>query len=312
MAKKKKRTYTKKGYSRNLKKANALKRLGKSKTKYGGNRIYGNIKYTRVKWHGWRFHVTTAKKRLQQYPKEAKKKRISYGTEVFTVGTKKRKKVRAFEYLPHVPASRRLGHPVALGDDIIVEIHFRPTNTFVNMYEAWLKQRGKSVKGVLIDQLKREVRWISAYYFKIAIDEEIKPRIHELVPKASGRLQRGMIATLNRCRRYITTLPHILKINTLDSLSHPIYYANPVNNMPTEWLAHDGETRVYYFSTGPKLLHLNDPTAETDWYSKVIDHAQIWFKTTLKPLWKACVSLFGINLFSMAMYKHLKENMKFK
>lgn len=304
----------KRGYSKNLKKANKLKRLGKSKSKYG--RIYGKIKYGDVGFRGKTMQVTASKLRKKQYPKYAKKQRTSYGTEVFTVGHKTDRqpyKTRTFEYLPHVPAKRHLGHPVALGDDIIVEIHFKPTKFLVSQYENLMKNKNKSKKAsTWEDELKRQIRWISAYFFKIVIAEEIRPKIHQIVPKASGRLQRGMMSTVNRCVRKITKLPHILKINTLDSLSNPIYYANPVNNMPTEWLQHDGETRIYYFSTGPKLLHLNDPEAETDWYSKVIDSAQKWVRGNVGLLYKACVALFGINLVAMSIYKHLKDNMKFK
>ncbi len=182
------------------------------------------------------------------------------------------------------------------------------------MFEAYMKNRGKSKSGggTWEDYLKRQLRWVSAYFFKKAINDEIKPRIHTLVPKASGRLQRGMVATVNKCVRQIAHFPHILKLNTLDNLSNPVYYASPVNNMPTEWLQHDGETRIYYFSTGPKLIHLNDPEAETDWYSKVIDFAQNWIKGNVGLLYKALVGLFGINIVTMAIYKHLRDSMKFK
>lgn len=308
----------KRGYSKKVKKINKLPRLGKRPLQPYGKAPYTTQKLTQ---HKRLMQVTASKIRKKQYPKESKKQRTSYGTEVFTVEGK----TKTFEYLPHVPAKRHLGHPISLGDDIIVEINFKPTKALANMFEAWLIKRNKPRKGNIMDQLKRQVRWISAYYFKIAIEKEIRPKIHDIVPKASGRLQRGMIATVNRCLRKITKLPHILKLNTLDSLSHPIYYANPVNNMPTEWLVHPGTHidrtshegisgvyRIYYHKSGPKLYHLNDPNAETDWYSKVIESAQAWFRANLQPLWKACVSLFGINLFSMAMYKHLKANMKFK
>lgn len=258
--------------------------------------------------------VTTHPSRVRQFPTEAKKKRISYGTEVFTV--KGEKKVRAFEYLPSVKPPRRLGHPVALGDDIIVSIEFKPSNTLIDMFEAYMKSRGKAKPGGTWENyLKRQLRWISAYFFKKAIEDEIKPRIHKLVPKCTGRLQRGMVATINRCVREISHFPHVLKLNTLDNLSNPIYYANPVNNMPTEWLAHPPNeplNRVIYHKSGKRLYHLFDPDAETDWYSKVIDYAQIWIKTNVGLLYKALVGLFGINIVTLAIYKHLRDNMEFK
>ncbi len=289
-----------------------MKRLGKMP-----KQPYGEAPYTtqKFKWRADRMQITTDPSRVRKYPAEAKKKRISYGTQVFTV--KGVKKVSAFEYLPHVPVRRQLGHPVALGDDIIVEIHFKPSRTLIDMFEAYMKSRGKSKSGggTWEDYLKRQLRWVTAYFFKRAIADEIKPRIHRLVPKASGRLQKGMVATVNKCVRHIAHFPHILKLNTLDNLGNPVYYANPVNNMPTEWLAHPPNeplTRVYYHRSGPRLYHLFDPDAETDWYSKVIDFAQNWIKANVGLLYKALVGLFGINLVTMAIYKHLKENMKFK
>ena len=255
--------------------------------------------------------VTAHAIRQRQFPTEAKKQRTSYGTEVFTVKGKTKK----FDYLPHVPAQRKLGHPISLGDDIIVEIHFKPDRSLINLAETLLKNQGKKWQGSFENHLKRQIRWISAYFFKQAIDKEIKPRIHKLVPYASGRLQKGMVATINRCVREINTLPHILKLNTLDNLGNDIYYANPVNNMPTEWLAHPPNeplTRIYYHRSGPKRYDLFDPTAETDWYSKVIDSAQLWIRANMGLLYKAIVGLFGVNMVTMAIYSHLKKNMKFK
>lgn len=297
----------KRGYSTKVKKINKLPKLGKKPKQPYGDAPYS---FQKVKQRSDRIQVTAHKIRKKQYPKR-ERERVSYGTKVFTVVGK----TKTFEYLPHIPTKRQLGHPVALGDDIIVEINFKPSKTLVSMYEAWLRQRKKSTKGNLMDQLKREVRWISAWYFKKAIAEEIKPKITTLVPKATGRLRNGMVATVNRCVRQIGALPHILKLNTLDNLSNPVYYANPVNNMPTEWLAHPPNeplTRIIYHRSGPRLYHLFDEGAETDWYSKVIEQAQAWFRANIGLLWKPCVALFGINMFSMAMYKHLKDNMKFK
>ena len=308
--------YTKRGYSSNLPQANRLKRLGKSKSRYG--KVYGQYPYGGVGFRGKTMQVTDAKIRRKQYPKFAKKKRVSLGTDVFTVGGYAKKdvlRVRTFEYLPHLPAQRQLGHPVALGDDIIVSIHFKPDKSLIYLAETLFKNQGKKWKGSFEDHLKRQVRWVSAYFFKKAIEQEIRPRIHKLVPYASGRLQKGMVATVNRCVREINTLPHILKLNTLDNLSNPVYYANPVNNMPTEWLAHPPNeplTRIYYHKSGPKRYDLYDPTAETDWYSKVIDSAQKWIRANQGLLYKAIVGLFGLNMVSMAIYSNLKKNMKFK
>lgn len=260
--------------------------------------------------------VTAHKIRKQQYPYDAKKERISYGTKVFTV--KGIKKVRTFDYLPSVPPQRRLGHAVALGDDIIVEIHFKPDRSLVQLAEALFANQKKKYKGTTEDYLKRQIRWASAYFFKKAIEQEIRPRIHKLVPYATGRLQKGMVATVNRCVREINTLPHILKLNTMDNLNNPVYYANPVNNMPTEWLAHPGNhpmnktTRLIYHKSGPVRYDLYDPTAETDWYSKVIDSAQRWIKANMSVLYSALFGLFGLNMVTMAIYSNLKKNMKFK
>ena len=265
--------------------------------------------------------VTDAKIRRTQYPQFAKKKRVSYGTDVFTVGGYTKKgglRVRTFDYLPYVPTKRHLGHAVALGDDIIVEIHFKPDKSLVQLAESLFKNQGKRWQGSFENYLKRHIRKISAYFFKQAIEREIRPRIHKLVPYATGRLQKGMIATVNRCVREINTLPHILKLNTLDNLSNPVYYANPVNNMPTEWLAHPGThslektKRIIYHKSGPKLYDLFDPTAETDWYSKVIDSAQKWIRANMGLLYKGLVGFFGINMVTMAIYSNLKKNMKFK
>ena len=247
--------------------------------------------------------VTDAKIRRKQYPTFAKKKRVSLGTDVFTVGGYAKKgvlRVRTFKYLPHVSAQRELGHAVALGDDIIVEIHFKPDKSLVYLAETLFRSQRKKWQGSFEDFLKRQIRIISASFFKQAIEQEIRPRIHKLVPYASGRLQRGMVATINKCVSKINTLPHILKLNTLDNLGNPVYYANPVNNMPTEWLAHPGThsmnqtTRIYHHKTGPTRYDLYDPTAETDWYSKVIDSAQLWIRANTGLLYREIVKFFGL------------------
>lgn len=255
--------------------------------------------------------VTAHATRKRQYPTEAKKERTSYGTQVFTV----KGKTKTFEYLPHVPAKRLLGHPIALGDDIIVEIHFKPDRSLVQLAETLFRNQGKKYSITTENYLKKKIRWLSAYFFKQAIEQEIRPRIHKLVPYASGRLQKGMVATVNRCVKEINTLPHILKLNTMDNLNNPVYYANPVNNMPTEWLAHPPNeplTRIYYHKSGPKRYDLFDPTAETDWYSKVIDAAKEWMMVNQGLLYKGLVGLFGINMVTMAIYSNLKKNMKIK
>ena len=257
--------------------------------------------------------VTAHPLRKLQYPFDAKKERVSYGTDVFTV--KGIQKVKTFEYLPSVSPSRQLGHAVALGDDIIVEIHFKPDSSLIQLAETLFRSQKIKYQGTTEDYLKRQIRWLSAYFFKKTIEQEIRTRIHKLVPYCTGRLQKGMMATVNKCAKNINTLPHILKLNTLDNLSNPIYYANPVNNMPTEWLAHPPNeplTRIIYHKSGPRRYDLFDPTAETDWYSKVIDSAQRWIKANTGLLYKGLVGLFGINMVTMAIYSNLKKNMKFK
>lgn len=255
--------------------------------------------------------LTTHPIRKKQFPAESKRPyQSTSGTEVFTV--KGQKKVRQFDYLPHTPKKRHLGHPIALGDDVIVLIDFKPRKSLVKMAERLLKSRGTSPgAGTYEDLIKKQIRNISKYFFTKMIEDGIKPKIHEIVPKATGRLQRGMVATLNRSVRQIGTLPHILKLNTLDNLGNPVYYANPVNNMPTDWLAHPPNEPLIRKIKG-RTYHLFDPGAETDWYSKVIDYAQQYIKKNVGLIYKALVAQYGINLVSISIYQNIKKNMKFK
>lgn len=301
-------SYQKKGYSKKVKKINRLKKLGHS------NRKYGQIKYQGFGWRGKSMQLTTHPRRVKQFPREAKKRYISYGTSVFSV--KGEQKVRQFDYLPGTPLKRQLGHPIALGDDIIVSLDFKPDQSLITLATNFYQNKGmRKPTGTWEDFLKKQLRWVSAYFFKKVINDGIKPKIHSIVPKCTGRLQKGMVSALNKSVRTITKFPHLLKINTLDNLGNPIYYANPVNNMPTEWLAHPPNeplTRIIYHDRGPRKYDLFDPEAETDWYSKVIDFAQLYIKQNVGFLWKALVGLFGVNLLSMAIYNNLKRNMKFK
>lgn len=296
--------YGERGYSSNLPSVNRRRRLGKP------NQHYGQIRYRGVGWRANRMQVTDHIIRRRQFPTEAQRRRISLGTPVFTVGTEA--KVRTFDYLPHVPAYRHLGHAVALGDDIIVSIDFQPTRALINLAETLLRNQGRTWRGSTEDYLKRLIRLVSSNFFQRAITEEIRPRIHKLVPYASGRLSKGMVATVNRCMRDIRTLPHILKLNTMDNLGNPVYYANPVNNMPTEWLAHPPNeplTRIYYHRSGPKRYDLFDPFAETDWYSKVIDSAQNWIRRNMNVIFQEICNIFGVNMVSLGIYQNIRDHM---
>ena len=310
-----------------LKKSNRRKRLDQPAPRYGrkqkarfSTRGYG--------WRGKATQLTTHPIRVKQYPKLSKRKRKDvHGTEVFTAKPSKK-----FIYLPHVPKRRQLGHPIALGDDMVVVFDFKPdTNTryLINQHFGtqirrvqWRARYRRTLANV--NQVKLDLRVVARHYFQkilIAMFE----MIDILVPKATGRLRAGMKANLNRCIKRLNLMPYILKLNTLDALENPIYYANPVNNMPTEWLAHPHMIIVgqvhgqpvgvmrdkQYFKGLGKWVDLYDPDAETDWYTKILEFGRTFARNNTGMLYHEISKIYGVHPITRTIYQAVLNSLKF-
>lgn len=268
--------------------------------------------------------------RRQQYPRYSQKPYVSYGTRVFTAGRMGFRRATGarvggtrylvtarFDYLPHVSPRRHLGPAMALGDDEIVVINFRPTPYLINLTTQMLRDRGISFGGLSgEDYIKRELRLISRYYFREIVNY-MKEYINEVVPKCTGRLRKSMVGTLNACWREVGKFPHILKINTMDGPRNhnPVFYANPVNNMPTEWLAHphpEGRSvRLIYHRSGPRYYDLDDPLAETEWYDKVVELGSDYAQQRVGLLYTALVAMWGVNTATVLIYRNLVNNIQY-
>lgn len=262
-----------------------LRRLNRRKNLGHSDRRYGQARYLGFGWRGRRIQLTPHPLRRRQFPIYSQRTYRAY-----THTTRRQARIggikgtrftaqpsRRFGYLPTVPISRQLGHPIALGDDMIVVIDFRPHRTTINtidqLFGSIVSGVGNQPQGSTVRNIILRLRNPILLYFE-RIRNETRERIHDVVPKFTGRLQRGMVATLNRqIRQLQARIPYFLKLNTLDNLGNPVYYANPVNNMPTEWLAHPPNEPDFRWLNG-RRIPLNDPMAHENWYEDVLEYAR--------------------------------------
>jgi len=255
--------------------------------------------------------VTVNPARKREFPKlyeraiAAKKKRFVVPSDKFT-------------YLPTTTPKRQLGVPTSMGDNIIVWMEFKPSGNEKKLIDQYFgnviaglgfrSRRRKTTSN--LQHVQMDIKYVAKAFF-VRLREQIRLKINEVVPEFTGELRKGMISSLSRSISSLIRMPYMFKLNTLNRFGNPIYYANPVNNMPTEWLAHPPNEPLMRMHHGvPK--HLFDPDAETHWYEKVLDFARDLAQNTIGSIRRDIIRLYGISQLTDIVYNNLLINTKFK
>jgi hypothetical protein len=146
----------------------------------------------------------------------------------------------------------RLGPMGPLGDDVIIEIKFKPA-----MKSAWdlTKLNETETKTAIEDAIFTP------------LEEYLKSKIKVWVPKDTGNLRRQLLATVSNS---FATIDHVSTARPFRvSIGTPgVEYANVVNKMPTRWLQHPGTHPPG--TKGRRRKPLNDPEARRGWYNLLL------------------------------------------
>lgn len=280
------------------------------------DRRYGKIKHLSYGSRSRKAQVTTHPIRKLQFPRAHKQAKAgrTHGPR-FTI------KTEDFRYLPGTSSQRQLGVPTALGDEVIMQTDFKPNATLKRMLNTYFKQpKGKTRKGqsrITSEseyKMNQTIRYIIEDYFRKVVNV-MEKKIDDVVPKCTGRLRSGMKANLRKCHRTLYKRPYILKLNTLDTLGNPIFYANPVNNMPTDWLAHPPNEPLRRVIKG-RVYHLFDEKAETHWFEKVRDFGRDIARSNMNWILNQLILRLTYkgtpNKFVLLIYRNIAKNTKFK
>lgn len=209
----------------------------------------------------------------------------------------RRRGVKRFKWEAHTLVGRRgrrlvtrrpwLGPAQQLGDDVVVEI--LPSANFRLLVQNSNAQQIRKDLPRLIQLINSKIKfswlglWRALYNLYDRTYSYMMPLIGHpqggnegYAPRDTGSLRRSMRNSLGEP---ISTIVHDVRdvVNALSSgapfirmvLSTPdIDYANPVNNMPTSWLAHPGSHPPGTRGRLGTVLH--DPNARKGWYNLIL------------------------------------------
>jgi len=189
-----------------------------------------------------------------------------------------------------------------------------------SVFEGLQRAARSGLQGISEAEILDEIR--SAIYIPLQI--YMIGQINQWAPKDSGRLRNALqlsIGGTGTMGRGISTYGAMSQTYGL----HPFYvvlsslnvpYAGIVNLMPTQWLQHTGFAHANAWSInttkggestryGRTVLRkkgphrLNDPTAETDWFHKILNPG----RTEAEQLWRRFTnSIWVMNRFLPLMY----------